>query len=104
MLFFLSEGVFRVSRTCVKGLNIKMLTKSELFAIFVQVDANKLRLRGQQTPGNLRAEILRRTPVVMSQMVAWQHIWWQKGVIWVPLSFQALPAHLVGHGGVVSSI
>ena len=37
----------------------------------------KIEIEGVGTPGDLRTEILRRTPVPMPQMVAWQPIWLQ---------------------------
>ena len=54
----------------------------------------KLRLRGWDPPGEIRAEILRRFPVAKSQMVPRRPIWRQKSVIWGPLGFRAALAHL----------
>ena len=51
----------------------------------VQHDGKKLRLRGWDLSGEIRAEILRISPPRMSKMVGWRPIWGQKGVILGPL-------------------
>ena len=47
---------------------------------------------------DLRTEFLPQVP--MSQMVAWQPIWWQKGWFWGPLGFRAQLAHPWAQGWV----
>ena len=54
----------------------------------------KLRLRGWDLSGEIRAEILRISPLRMSKMVGWRPIWCQKGVIFGPMGFRAQLAHL----------
>ena len=41
----------------------------------------KLGFRPRDRQGQIRAGILRRIPVPVSQMVGWRPIWWQKGMI-----------------------
>ena len=53
----------------------------------------KLRLRGWHLSGEIRAEILHRTPLRMCKTVGWRPDWYQKGVIWGPLGFRAALAH-----------
>ena len=66
--------------------------------LFVILGSNmsekKFGFRPQDPHSEIRAGILRRFPVCMSQMVGRRHIWWQKGVAWGPLGFRAQPAHL----------
>ena len=58
-----------------------------------KIGEQKLGFRPRDPHGEIRAGILRRIPVLKSQMVGWRPIWWQKGVTWGPLAFQAQPAH-----------
>ena len=53
----------------------------------------KLSSRGRDLSGEIRAEILHRTPLRMSKTVGWRPDWCQKGVIWGPLGFRAALAH-----------
>ena len=62
------------------------------------VGQEKVEIEGVPSPSDLRAEILRRTPVWKLQMVPWRPIWWQKGWLWGPLGFRAQPAHPAGGG------
>ena len=48
---------------------------------------------GPIVSGEIRAEILRRSPLRMSKMVGWRPIWCQKGMILGPLGFRARLAH-----------
>ena len=57
-----------------------------------EMGRNKLGFRARDPHDEIRAGILRRIPVSMSQMVGWRPISWQKGVLWGPLGFWA-PAH-----------
>ena len=60
---------------------------------------NKLGFHPRDPHSEILAGILRRIPVLMSQMVGWRSIWSQKGVIWGPFGFRAQPAHLGGRAG-----
>ena len=53
----------------------------------------KLRLRGWDLSGEIRAEILRNFPPGMSKTVGWRPNWCQKGVMLGPLGFRAWLAH-----------
>ena len=59
----------------------------------------KLRLRGWDLSGEIRAEILRSFPPGSCKTVGWRPNWCQKGVILGPLGFRAQLAHLWGPRG-----
>ena len=53
----------------------------------------KLRLRGWDLSGEIRAKILQIFPLGLCKTVGWRPIWCQKGVFLGPLGFQARLAH-----------
>ena len=81
---------------CLAGA--KYVTKNSNFDDFwsflvQKMVQKKLSLRGWDLSGEIRAEILHRTPLRMSKTVGWRPDWYQKGVIWGPLGFRAALAH-----------
>ena len=70
------------------------LPENVLFVIFgPKMFKKKLRLRGLDLSGEIRAEILRSFPLGSCKTVGWRPIWCQKGVILGPLGFRARLAH-----------
>ena len=53
----------------------------------------KLRLRGWDLSGEIRAEILRNLVLISCKTVGWRPNWCQKGVILGPLVFRGQLAH-----------
>ena len=75
-------------------INSKTCQKFEFWHLrMCEMIKNKLGFRPRDPHGEIRAGILRRIPVSMSQMVPWRPIWWQKGATWGPLGFWAQPGH-----------
>ena len=79
---------------CRRQKNIENVSKKLTFPnVLVQNCKNKLRLRGWDLYGEIRAEILRRLVLILCQMVGWRPNWCQKGVILGLLGFRARLAH-----------